>query len=372
MSGNVIEHPVVKLPDHRAETRGDGSFAIDAATTELPADAPREPSFDAGPVVIGFNDPDAAQLDPEPEPARLDPQRAVAEPDAPLPVSAQQRREWAVDVAGALAAHLLTLLLLLPWPLTPAPLPAPIPVTLVLEEPPPPSPQPPAPKPPPPTPRGPIASIDIGDPAAKARQPAPITPQPEKPATPPLPPAPRLPPPELVSALPKPAMMPAKPALAPPPDLDGLKLAEPLPPAPPAETAAPAPPQSPTKPPTKRVATARPPAHPLPHPGDVLGPAATRDEYLFRCEAMIRRYYGMLPAAFLGGRTGIAVLSIVILGDGTIGRIAVARSSGYPDIDERAERMVAAVRRFPPIPQWFQGDSMPVHFQLAFRNGVPL
>ena len=30
------------------------------------------------------------------------------------------------------------------------------------------------------------------------------------------------------------------------------------------------------------------------------------------------------------------------------------QSSGYPDIDERVEQMVAAVGRFPPLPQWFQ------------------
>ncbi|MGE5271238.1 MAG: energy transducer TonB [Thiohalocapsa sp.] len=314
----------------------------------VPAEMRDEPHLGTGPVIIGFDE------GPSIEAPRL----------ASVPAD-RQRSAWRWGIAASLGVHLLPLLLFLAWSGAAAPLPAPIPVTLVLEEPPPPPPKPPAPKSQP-TPRGPIASIDIGDPAAKAPQPAPIAPSPETAPRPepPAPPAPRPLPPKLVSALPSPAMTGAK------------WFAEPLPTAPPAETPAPLPPkaiaQPTTRPATKRVAAARLPAHAMPHPGDVLGPAATRDEYLFRCEAMIRRNYGMLSASLLAGRSGIAVLSIVILGDGRIARVAVVRSSGYPDIDARAERMVTAVRRFPPIPQWFQGYSMPVHFQLAFRNGVPL
>jgi hypothetical protein len=38
-----------------------------------------------------------------------------------------------------------------------------------------------------------------------------------------------------------------------------------------------------------------------------------------------------------------------VLDDGTVARISVARLA--TDIDERIERMVAAVGRFPPLPQ---------------------
>jgi len=78
----------------------------------------------------------------------------------------------------------------------------------------------------------------------------------------------------------------------------------------------------------------------------------------------------MLPLSMVGPRRGITTLTIRVLDDGTVARIAIAQSSGYPDIDERIERMVAAVGRFPPLPQWFQGPRMELRLRLQFPEAL--
>jgi TonB family protein len=339
------------------------AFAMNPAAGELPEEALREPTFDAGPVptgpvLIGFDHPDPAEPDPKLELAHLDPGRGVGEPDVPLALSVQQRREWAVGVAGALGAHLLPLLVLLPWPITPAPLPAPIAVTIVLEAP------PPEPKPEPKPPAGRLASADLGDPTAKPPKPRPAAaaapvdePKLTHAAATALP-RKALPRPELVSALPKPAPLPEA----------ELKLAEPeVKPAVPDRAA-------PAKPPIRYEAAARSTPHPSADPrwGRVPGPAATQDEYLAYANALIRRNQELIPASLLKGRNGTAVISILVLADGTIARIAIKESSGYPDIDQRAERMVAAVKRFPALPQWFQATSMLLSYHMLFGDRMVL
>ena len=55
---------------------------------------------------------------------------------------------------------------------------------------------------------------------------------------------------------------------------------------------------------------------------------------------------------------------------GTIAMVRVRQSSGYPDIDARVELMVAAVRRVPPLPQWFQGPAMGLILDLPFPDAL--
>ena len=79
----------------------------------------------------------------------------------------------------------------------------------------------------------------------------------------------------------------------------------------------------------------------------------------------------MLPLSFLAGRRGQTILSIVVLENGTIGRISVKRGSGYPDIDARIERIVAAVGRFPPLPAAFgRTPAIELDFDLTFPNAL--
>jgi TonB family protein len=121
-------------------------------------------------------------------------------------------------------------------------------------------------------------------------------------------------------------------------------------------------------PPPKRTTSARVAPNPQPpmRTARYPGPEASRDEYLAYCAALIARNFGMLPSSFIAGRQGRTILVMSVLDDGTIARVSIVHSSGYPDIDGRIEQMVAAVRRLPPVPQWFQGSHMPLEYELHF------
>lgn len=330
-------------------------FEIDLTAIAAPETARAEPVLATAPFPGEFDEPDRPdprRLDPgrsdtawpdtaRPDTARfeagrLDPGRAQAEP-AKLPPP-RRRPGLSLAMLGSLGLHLLPLLALLPWGSAPAEIAVPIPVQLVLEAAPP---LPPVPekKPPPP---GRLASEDIGETQAKPDQPA------ETQIAAALPPPKPIPPPDLLSALPKPAP-------------------EPDPAARPEEPN----PALPVKPPVKQAVVARLVLNPHPAPrAQVPGTAATRDEYLAYCATLIRGHFGLLPPSFVAGRRGATVLNILVLDDGTIARISVARNSSYPDIDARIEQAVAAVRRFPPLPQWFQGPRISLTLQVSYPEGL--
>jgi TonB family protein len=119
-------------------------------------------------------------------------------------------------------------------------------------------------------------------------------------------------------------------------------------------------PKPPPLPPAKEAE--RPAAMSL-HQAKIPGPSATRDEYVNYCFMLIQRHAGLLSPMAIGNRRGEAVIVFEVHDDGRISAIEVGQSSGYPDIDHRVEEMVAAVGRFPPLPQWFQGDAF--HFTLT-------
>ena len=104
--------------------------------------------------------------------------------------------------------------------------------------------------------------------------------------------------------------------------------------------------------------------------GRQLGPAASRDEYLAYILELTKQHIDLLPLSYVAGRRGETVLSIRVLDDGTIARISIAESSGYPDIDRKVEEMVQAVRRFPPLPQWIQAPSIELNLQLRFPEAL--
>ncbi len=340
-------------------------FEIDPAATVVPDSALAGPILKSGPLLVEFD-----------ETAPLDPGRATEELPAPAPV--RRSRMLPLGLAGSLGLHLLPLVLLLSWNRAPAEIDRPIPVQLVIEQPPPPPPPlPPAPEEKRP-PAGRLASVAMAETAQPSKSKPVPSPSPTKVAAPPLPTkvAPP-PPPTKVAAPPLPTKVAPPPptkvaALPPPPDLvSALPKPAPTPEpiaVPPLPTLAP-----PVRQPPKRAAVARlaPDRSPEQHIGRVPGPDATRDEYLAYCMRLLARYSELLPHSVLAGRSGVTVVRILVLADGTIARIAIKQSSGYPDIDRRAERMVAAVRRFPPLPQWFQGQRMSLDYHLAFNGSLP-
>jgi periplasmic protein TonB len=297
----------------------------------------------------------ATELAPEPPGAR--------EGEGPLALRPTEPEDpWWVRLRGpigSLVLHLLPLLLLIEWPISPPAEVAPIPVQLVFEpppQPPPPQPKPeppqPQPKPTPPPPRGPLASDDLGDPTAKeADRPkgnAPTTP--DNPAEAETPPSETKEKPQQTAAVVPPPLLPPKPD-APKP--------EPIP--------KPAPKPSPAAHPPRRIEE---PGNLAPHHARFPGPAATRDEYLAYMLSMIRQHYKLLSPTMLGARRGLVVVGFAVLDNGDVVLLRIRRSSGYPDIDNRVAEMVAAVGRFPPLPQWFQGIAMPFEFDFPFPEAL--
>ncbi|MGH7054791.1 MAG: TonB family protein [Stellaceae bacterium] len=263
---------------------------------------------------------------------------------APLRQTPEGWRERLPGPAGSLGLHLAVLLALLFGWQGPAPVEhPPIPVRIIFEPPPKPK-LLPKPKPPPEqraAPRGPIASASFGDTNPKDLGPANRTsPETGKALLP-------LDVPKPVPALPKPAPTPPAPA--------------------PVETAAVPRPLEKPRPPEPRPArrlllprrmTMRLARYP--------GPAATKSEYMAYLVALVRQHSDLLPPSLMRQREGETVIGVLVRDNGTIAFLRVVKGSGYPDIDARVERMIAAVGRFPPLPQWFQGPAMPIEFTLRF------
>jgi TonB family protein len=256
---------------------------------------------------------------------------------------------------GSLILHLLPLLLLIDWPMSPPAKVTPIPVQLVFEPPPQPKPESPKPqpKPTPPPPRGRLASEDLGDHEAKETD----RPKGDAPTATDNPAKADNPPSEAKEK-------PQQTAAVVPPPLPLSKSDAPKPDAIP-------------KPAQKPSPAAHQPPRRVEEPGSLAprhakfpGPAATRDEYLAYMHSLIRQHYNLLTPAALGDRRGMVVVEFVVLDDGKVALIKVRRSSGYPDIDDRVAEMVAAVGRFPPLPQWFQGIAMPFEFGFPFPEAL--
>jgi TonB family protein len=294
-----------------------------------------EPRMAVAPLFIEFG-----------EPARLDPDRIGLIWEVPRATGRAIRLR---SPLVSLAAHLLPLLLIMLWPNS-VEAPETIPVQLVFEEPPPPPPQPdlqpPAPQPPQPPQQkmvpGRLASVDMGDIKQKdfsrttsATTPAAGEPQPQPADT------------QTAKAAPSPPLPTPKPS--PPKEKSAFQLPKPA--------GAPVPHREPTP-------------QEAPHAARVAGPAASRDEYLAYLVTLTRQHLNLLPLSMIGGRRGETVISVVVYDNGTIGPISVTRGSGYPDIDQRIEQMVAAVRKAPPLPQWYQGKAVELVFTMRWPEAL--
>jgi TonB family protein len=280
--------------------------------------------------------------------------------------AASRQRGPSLGLLLSLALHLLPLLLLVQWQSGRVEVPPPIPVQLVLEQPPPPPPPVQAARPEPAItpPSGRLASEEIGPRAEKPSDdsvPQPSETQAEKPSDDPVPlpsetqadaepdrPPKAEPEPELrqVASLVQPQQQPtlldrAALALAAP-------VVEPL-----SQPPAPARQPTPRPRPPQRAAAAE-------------GLPAMRDEYLAYLVTLVRPHLPLLSPEIIRGRRGKTSLAILVLGDGTIARISVSESSGYPDIDARVVQIVAAVGRFPPLPPWVDQPSWEINFHLSF------
>jgi hypothetical protein len=316
--------------------------------------------FDSIEIVIGdcvSGDSEAVEHDrPEPkladapffvefdEPALLDPERNGLIWELP---AASLRTIRLSSPAASLVFHLLPLLGLIIWPLMMIEPPAPIPVHLVFEEPPPPPPSQPQQQPKPtqlePPPRGPLSSVDQGTikqlDLGRSADPVPL--------------------PSAGETQQNPTETQTAAAAAPP-------LPQPKP-TPPREDQATVHPPKPSGAPVARHDET---PHDAPHSARYAGTPTTRDEYLAYLVTLTRQHMDLLPLSVVGDRRGETVISVVVYDNGTIGPIGVIRGSGYSDIDHRIEQMVAAVHKFPPLPQWYQGNAVQLELTLKFPEAL--
>ncbi|MGH7095228.1 MAG: TonB family protein [Stellaceae bacterium] len=316
------------------------SITLAAERTALPDDHRHEPALAAAPFFVEF-----AEID------RLDPERGENTPDAPVASASAQARPIRGPI-GSLLVHLLVLALILAPSLTAPDLPKAIPIQLVLEPPAKPAPKP-APKLAPPAPErirpaGRLSSDDEGVVSPKAGE-APT--QAKKAAAPKPVPQPKLVPPP---PPPKPDAPPDENAMLQLPKIPAPVLTPPAPAKTPPQTA----PQRAVEP---RSAG---------HSARVPGPSATKDQYLAYLVSLTKQHFDQLPMSLIGDRRGETSLLVVVMADGTIARINIEQGSGYPDIDRHVEQMVRAVGRFPPLPQWYQRNSMDLIFKLRFPQAI--
>jgi TonB family protein len=112
----------------------------------------------------------------------------------------------------------------------------------------------------------------------------------------------------------------------------------------------------------------REPTSPTPRFASLTGPAAVRDEYCVRALALTLRHLDLVPLSFLAGRRGKTVLKLRVLGDGTVNSVTLVESSGFPDIDQRIEKMVFAVGQYPPLPPRLPGPWTDFTFSMVFPD----
>lgn len=355
--------------------------------------ARREPGLDRPPLAVAADLPipaDGGRREPGA------PSAVLPDPGSTPPAHRDGRGSRAFGPAGSLALHLAALVLMLIAWHRPPPLDfRPIPIKLVFAPP-----RPPAPKPKP----EPKPSAPAKTPPRAKRQVLPKAPAKPKPVAEAAPPHGRLSSADIGDTNPRDLGShnregpEAKSSAA----LEGTKAEKPKP-----EQPTPAPPKvEKPKPPKKTILAGLPPPldltprhrrkedvpWPLPlsrphrkgrpprhrearrettHIARYPGTGTTRSAYLAYLVTLTRRHLDLLPSSLIAGRHGETVLNIQVLDDGTIAMVSVAKSSGYPDIDRRVEDIIAAVGRFPPIPQWFQGDRVDLKFRLRFPFSEP-
>lgn len=340
------------------ETRPGGlpeGFDVTLESVEIPEYERDEPALILEPFFVDFED--APLVDPsraseiEDDAPPVDPSRA-AETDDDEPLVLPPTAPRGLRLPGpvvSITAHVLIIAAVLWWQTTPVEELNLVPVEFVIEQPPPtaPQPQPQNQQEAKAAPPGRLASEDYGEvtktpDAGTGAAVADEQPKPEP--TPEAQPAEPEPPKKLTAAIPVPKPIPLQSIPAPPPPKP--PVAKPV-----------APPQP--KQPHEAVRSAKIP-----------GPASTRDEYLAYLLTLTKRHLDLLPLSLIGDRRGETVIGIHVLADGTIARIEVAESSGYPDIDRRIEQMIGAVGRFPPLPQWIQSPGIDLQLSLRFPEAV--
>jgi TonB family protein len=68
------------------------------------------------------------------------------------------------------------------------------------------------------------------------------------------------------------------------------------------------------------------------------------------------------------GRVGVTTMMFTIQRDGTIEGIRRERGSGFPSLDEAAERALRVTRRLDPLPNRYPNQTLTVHLQFEYER----
>lgn len=180
-----------------------------------------------------------------------------------------------------------------------------------------------------------------------------------------LPPIEAPPPPLTAQDFPKPAPPPPPkppPPKAPPPQQQQQRAL-----APPPQQLQPSPlsraPQQ--RPPADSQAAARPAPSPLTNPSSQYGQRKAEEDYLWLVIRKLsqHRYY---PKSNVVSEEGVVVMRITIARDGRLLDVSLARSSGYPNLDNGVMDTLRQAAPFAPLPADIPGDrhtfTLPVNY----------
>jgi TonB family protein len=91
--------------------------------------------------------------------------------------------------------------------------------------------------------------------------------------------------------------------------------------------------------------------------------------YLTRILAMVRRnWFAVIPeSARLGVARGRVTIQLLVLRQGSVGKLVIAGSSGVEPLDRAAVAGISASNPFPPLPAEFRGDSVRLQFTFLYN-----
>jgi TonB family protein len=91
--------------------------------------------------------------------------------------------------------------------------------------------------------------------------------------------------------------------------------------------------------------------------------------YLTRILAMVRRnWFAVIPeSARLGVARGRVTIQLLVLRQGSVGKLVIAGSSGVEPLDRAAVAGISASNPFPPLPAEFRGDNVRLQFTFLYN-----
>ena len=202
------------------------------------------------------------------------------------------------------------------------------------------------------------------------QQQAALAPQPPPPPQPSLekalPPVEAPPPPVTSREVPRPAAPPP-----PPPPPKPAPQPQPAPRAQAPQQQLPSSPLShlpPQRTPAESQQAARPAPSPLTNPASIYGQRKAQEDYLWGVVRKISQHRYYPKSSRENSEEGLVVARITVARDGRLLDVAVARSSGYPTLDNALIEVIRQAAPYPPLPNDMPGDRHTFLLPLNYRR----